>query len=272
MDAMLYKLLPGDRQARIYFIDNTAILRDAPAAGGGAAAQTFRTLLTFTCLLHGLFENAKRVSIKLETPDPSAGIVCGADCSGDIQGFVSDRLLQRRFDSLQALAGESGSLKLIQDNGAGAVFTGVIDMRARSLDEDLAHYFLMSEQTPTLFKSYHNENMSRGVLIQALPFADEGVLSGWARRLDAHCDALADSGAAPESLLKAVFHDARVVEQRAVRYRCACDRQSVLALLLTLSADDIDWAMNGSDELEIKCGKCARRYSFGMEDIRAALR
>lgn len=278
MDTLLYKLLTKDEQARIYLIDNTVLLDalEDKHFSSAAASDVFYTAITFCCHLHGMMTNAKRLSIKLETSGPSAFLSCGADADGSIQGYASDDFRQKNDKDLYSIFGTDGCLKIIQDNGHGTVFTGIVEIRDNSISNSFAHYFAQSEQTKTLFRYFTNIKdekvlLSRGVLIQALPFADSHLMSGWETHIDSHADMLTGSDASIEDILKTVFSEADVVERYPLRLMCSCSREMILEMLLGLGVNELEWTLNDKQDIEVKCNKCGERYSFGADEIRSLL-
>ncbi len=273
MDTVLYKLLTHDKQARIFLIDNTAMVNAAQASSEGVVLDVFNTVLTFTSILHGMFTNAKRVSVKLETSDPEGFMLFGADANGNVQGYVSDELISRRYNGLKEMAGDIGCLKIVYDNGADAVFTGIIEIKEDDIAQNLSRYFLQSEQTESIFRYYCAEDgpgirLSRGILVQALPFAEKPLISKWAARLEKEKSVIAGSLKPAQALPNVFLSEADVTEQWPVRLKCSCDRQSVLFMLMGLGVNELEWTIDENQDIEVKCGKCGERYGFGADEIR----
>ena len=272
MDTVLYKLLTHDKQARLFFIDNTVLIGEAQTPLKGAALRIFNTALTFTCMLHGILTNARRVSVKLESSEPEVYMAFGADANGDVQGFASDELIRRPYSGLKHMLGVGGCIKIIYDNGSDAVFTGIVDVIEDDIAQNLSRYFMQSEQTESYFRHDSIINvsgfLSRGVLVQALPFADHAMIQDWAKHLEAEQSMLADSEQMIESLLETVFANADVAEKWPVRFKCSCDRQTVLFMLMGLGVSELEWTINENEDVEVRCGKCGLKYSFGADEIR----
>lgn len=272
MDAVLYKLLTNDKQARLFATDNTQMLKAAQPPLKGVACDVFGAVFTFTCLLHGIVTNAKRVSVKLETLEPSVYMIFGADENGDIQGFASDIMIGRQYGSIKEMAGNGGCIKIVYDNGADAVFTGIVEITEDDMAQNLSRYFTQSEQTETMFRYFCERDasgirMSRGVLVQALPFADSVLISQWASRIDNEKDTLSDQKRTLESSFDTVFSDAAVAEKWPVRLQCSCDRQSVLCMLMGLGISELEWTVHDNQDIEVRCGKCGESYRFDAAEI-----
>ncbi len=276
LDTVLYKLLTRDKQARLFFIDNTRLIDEACSSLQGAVFDVFSTVLTFTCILHGIITNAKRVSVRLETSEPSAFMVIGADANGDVQGYVSDELAGRPYSSLKEMAGNNGCIKIVYDNGAGAVFTGIVEIKEDDIAQNLSRYFLQSEQTESVFRYFRKRDasgvcMSRGVFVQALPFANSTLIPQWTARLEKEKAVIADCQRPADTVPEVVFTDAAAAEQWAIRLRCSCDRQTVLFMLMGLGVRELEWTIDDNQDIEIRCGKCGQRYGFGPDEIQSLI-
>jgi len=278
LDTLLYKLLSKDKQARIFLIDNTAVLNalEEKYFMSFAASDVFFSAITFCCQLHGIMTNAKRISVKLETSNPSAFLICGADANGSIQAYASDDFRQESYADLSSMIGSDGCLKIIQDNGFGTLFTGIVEIKENSIVNNLAHYFLQSEQTNTIFRYFREIQdakvlLSRGVLIQALPFADNSMMSQWENRIDSYASLFADPSTLIEDILKTVFSDSDVLDRYAVRFMCTCSKDTILEMLLGLGINDLEWTLNDNRNIEVRCNKCGKRYSFDADEIRCLL-
>ncbi len=271
METVLYKLLTKDKQARLLVIDNTAMIEQAAASLNGFAAELFSSLLTFACILHGLLTNAKRITVKLETQDPSSYMVVGADANGDVQGYMSDEMNSGSFNSLKEITADGGCLKIIYDNGADAVVTGVVEITGDNIEDNLSRYYLQSEQTESLYRYFagnDSSTISRGIFVQALPFADKDLMTKWSDRMEECAGVIAQTQTPIEKLIDEVFFGADVTENWPIRYRCSCDRQSVLFMLMGLGTDDLEFTISENNSIEVKCGKCGEKYSFGADEIK----
>jgi len=278
VETFLYKLITKDKQARIYLLDNTLMLKALKNKffKSDVASDVFYTAVTFCCHLHGMMINAKRVSIKLNTSDPLAFLSCGADADGNIQGYASDNLCEHDYADLAGIVGEDGCLKIIQDNGLGTIFTGIVEIRYNDIADNFAHYFLQSEQTQTVFRYFRNilgtkVSLSRGVMIQALPFAENTLVSGLENRIELHADTFSDPKTSIDIIMQTVFSDAEVLECFPVRIMCTCGSKMILKMLLALGASDLQWTLNDEKAIEVRCDKCGKKYLFNEDDIRSIM-
>lgn len=270
MDTVLYKLLTQDKKARVWVIDSTAMIKQATSVLEDFTAALFSSMLTFVCILHGLLTNAKRITVKLETKDPSIFMVVGADANGDVQGYTSDEMIARSFSSLKEITADGGCLKIIYDNGADAAVTGVIEISDDDIAMSLSRYFLQSEQTESLYRYFGSvsSKVSRGIFVQALPFAEKALINEWSERIDKFAGEITQPECPIEEVIDTVFIDADIAEKWPIRYRCSCDRESILVMLMGLGAKDLEWTISENQDIQVRCGKCNKEYSFGAGEIR----
>ncbi len=278
MDTFLYKLLTKDKQARIYLVDNTLLLNalEVHYFNSAVASEVFYTVMTFCCILRGIMTNAKQISIKLETSDSSVFLICGADANGNIQGYASDDFREKEFADLEQMIGNNGFLKIIQDNGRGTTFTGIVEIIDSNISNNLAHYFSQSEQTKATYRYFQNVQnsmvrLSRGVLVQALPFAENSLIDEWDKCIESHANTFADPTNSSEKILETMFYDTDVVEQFPVRLMCTCSKEMILEMLLGLGNSDLEWTLKENQDIEVRCNKCGKSYVFGADEIRSLL-
>jgi molecular chaperone Hsp33 len=153
-------------------------------------------------------------------------------------------------------------------------------MEYGSLAKDLALYHLKSEQIPTsislgiLFDKQGQVQGAGGMLLQALPGADDDVLS----QLEDLVRGLPSMGqvvggaAFPGDWLMHTFQGLapRVLDQRGVEFMCHCGEQQIRAMLSMLDLDELaDMAKNGPFPVEIRCHKCNTCYAFDQAAIQA---
>ena len=131
--------------------------------------------------------------------------------------------------------GETGSLTVIKDLGMKEPYVGTIDLLSGEIADDIAAYFVESEQIPTacalgvLVDRDQSVKAAGGYIIQLLPGAGEDVIGkveGGVMAAGA-VTALLDQNDDPEALLRTVLSDfeLEILETCPVEYRCYCSRE-----------------------------------------------
>jgi molecular chaperone Hsp33 len=155
----------------------------------------------------------------------------------------------------------------------------------QNLSEVLEHYMLQSEQLDTRLVLAANDEVAAGLLIQRLPMAGEGNLSGAGSARDEdqiglnedynRIALLAGTLTAdellkldPMVLLRRLFWEEtlRLFEPMAPRFACTCSRDRVAGMLRGLGRDEIEGLIAERGEAEVGCDFCGAQYRFDPVD------
>ncbi len=235
-------------------------------------------------LMSAQLKGNDRIRIEVECSGPIKGLSAEANAFGEVRGYL-DRVpipIAKPLESFDLSpffgAGFISVTKYLQD--AKHPFTGKVMMEYGSLAKDLALYYLKSEQVPTsislgiLFDKEGQVQGAGGLLLQALPGADDDVLS----HLEALVRGLPSMGQSvkredfPGAWLDATFQglEPRLLDQRGVEFMCHCGEQQIRAMLSMLELNELaDMAANGPFPVEIRCHKCNTCYAFDQAAVQA---
>jgi molecular chaperone Hsp33 len=74
-------------------------------------------------------------------------------------------------------------------------------------------------------------------------------------------------------LLRRLFHeeDVRVADERAVVFRCSCNRQRVESALRLLGRAELDGLLATEGQIEVRCEFCNRAYGLDTVDVERLL-
>ena len=110
-----------------------------------------------------------------------------------------------------------------------------------------------------------------GVLIQLLPFADEGTIEKIEKNLPAlsGVSRLFDEGKTPEEVAGIALDgiEYHAFDTLTVGYRCTCSRKRVGRALLTLSPYELYNILVQEKTMKVNCQFCDRVYEFDGADI-----
>jgi len=235
-------------------------------------------------LMSAQLKGNDRLRIEVACSGPIKGLSVDANAFGEIRGYL-DRVpipISKPLESFDLSpffgAGFISVTKYLQD--AKHPFTGKVMMEYGSLAKDLALYHLKSEQIPTsislgiLFDKQGQVQGAGGLLLQALPGADDDVLS----QLEDLVRGLPSMGQAvgaetfPDDWLAATFKGLapRLLDKRGVEFMCHCGEQQIRTMLSMLALEELaDMAENGPFPVEVRCHKCNTCYAFDQAAIQA---
>ncbi len=223
-----------------------------------------------------------RVSFNIRCSGPVQGLDVEANTFGEVRGSLKNKEIRvedsSQIKSLSTLFG-AGFLTVTKYlEGAKNPYSGQIALEHGSIAEDLAAYFLRSEQIPTGFKlsvSFNGKEEvegAGGIFLQAMPGAfPEQVIEAEKRIQQIHSlGEVFAKGASPERLIEKEFSSLtpRFLDSSRVEFFCRCNRKRMADYLKNLPAHDRDEIMEkGPFPLETRCHHCNSVYQFSKDDI-----
>ena len=152
-----------------------------------ATAALGRTLLGASMLGDMLKEQKGSLTLQIKGGGPLGTVLAVSDYEGNVRGYVQNphvELMEKHQGKLDvgAAVGSTGTLTVIKDIGLKEPYVGSIGLFSGEIADDLAMYFVESEQIPTacalgvLVDRDQSVSAAGGYLIQLLPGADDAVI------------------------------------------------------------------------------------------------
>ena len=251
-----------------------------------ATAALGRTLLGASMLGDMLKEQKGSLTLQIKGGGPLGTVLAVSDYEGNVRGYVQDphvELMEKVPGKLDvgAAVGTDGSLTVIKDLGLKEPYIGSIGLFSGEIADDLAMYFVESEQVPTacalgvLIGVDQSVTSAGGYLIQLLPGAPEGIIDRLEKGIMAAGPVtnLLMENDDPESLLRRVMKDfeLEILETVPVEYRCYCSRERMTAALVSLGRKQLTELAEDPNGIELTCQFCDSRQRFTPEEIRELL-
>ena len=252
-----------------------------------ATAALGRTLMGASMMGDMLKEEKGSLTIQIKGNGPLGTILAVSDCGGNVRGYVGNpqvELMEKQPGKLDvgAAVGREGTLTVIKDIGLKEPYVGSIDLFSGEIADDLAMYFVESEQIPTacalgvLVGLDQSVTAAGGYLIQLLPGAGEDMITrieAGVRATGSVSSALA-GGLDAEGLLRAVLSDfeLEILEKHPVEYRCYCSRERVSRALISMGRKELTELLEEQGSAELTCQFCDAVYRFSREDLEQLLR
>ena len=214
-----------------------------------ATAALGRALTGASLMGNALKGQGASVTLQFKGNGPLGTVLAVSDAAGNVRGYVTNPQtdLPLRSDGkldVGAAVGHEGTLTVIKDLNMRDPYVGTVDLLGGEIAEDIAGYFVESEQIPTacalgvLVDRDQSVRSAGGYLIQLMPGATEdtivkvegGIMAAGA------VSALLEKDADPEHLLRTVMSDfeLKILESDPVEYRCYCSRERVERALISL--------------------------------------
>ena len=261
------------------------------------ARNIHKTLPVGTAALGRTLAAASMMGNALKAPDasltrqikgggPLGTILAVSDAAGDVRGYVQNPHidLPLREDGkldVGAAVGCDGTLTVIKDLRMKEPYVGSVGLLGGEIAEDLAAYFVESEQIPTacalgvLVDRDQSVKAAGGYLIQLLPGAGEDVISkveGGVLAAGAVTGPL-DRGLSPAELLRTVLPDfeVEILETCPITYRCYCSRDRVERALISMGVAELEDMLAQQGGCELGCQFCDETYRFSAQELRELL-
>ena len=255
-----------------------------------ATAALGRALMGTSMLGDMLKTDKGSVTMQIKGGGPLGTILAVSDNEGNVRGYVQNpnvdiiEKYEGKLDVGAAVGGEhveAGTLTIIKDVGMKEPYVGTIGLWSGEIADDLAMYFVESEQIPTvcalgvLLEKDQSVNTAGGYIIQLLPGASEEIIEkieAGVHRVGA-VSAAFEKGMDAEEIIRAVLSDfeVEVLEKRPVEYRCYCSRDRVTRALISMGRGEMESLIEEQGEADLTCQFCDAVYHYSKEELEALL-
>ena len=251
-----------------------------------ATAALGRTMLGASMMGDMLKEQNGALTLQIKGGGPLGTILAVSDCEGNVRGYVQNPhvdLIESEPGKMNvgAAVGETGTLTVIKDIGLKEPYVGSIGMFTGEIADDLAMYFVESEQIPTacalgvLVGVDQSVTSAGGYLIQLLPGASEDIITkieAGVRKLGPVSRAL-EGGMDAEALIKSVLadFDVTILEKHPVEYRCYCSEDRVTRALISMGKEELADLSAEQGKAELSCQFCDKVYHYSKEELESLL-
>jgi molecular chaperone Hsp33 len=281
----LYNFLLADGVIRGVIMNGTRMVNEMRANHALGVLETLvlgRAYLGVG-LMSADLKGTDRISLKIECTGPVKGLTVEANAFGEVRGFLKrvpipiDKPM-KDFNLAPFLgSGFISVIRYLED--AKQPFTGKVALKYGNIAQDLANYYLTSQQIPTAFNlsiKYNKKGEvtgAGGLFLQALPGAEDNLTAELENRVLSFpsLGEVFTAGKEPEDLIHEVFYRfaPHFLANRRIEFLCHCNPERVRSILTMLPIDDLkDIRDNGPFPLELRCHYCNTAYFFSKGDIK----
>ena len=251
-----------------------------------ATAAIGRALAAASMMGNALKEENASLTLQIKGGGPLGTVLAVSDHLGNVRGYVQNPQvdLPLREDGkldVGAAVGAEGTLTVIKDLGMKEPYIGSVGLLGGEIAEDLAAYFVESEQIPTacamgvLVDRDQSVRAAGGYIVQLLPGAGEDVIAKVEGGVLAAgpVTALLDQNADPEALLRTVLSDfeVEILETSPIGYQCYCSRDRVERALISMGVSELEDLLAEQGGCELGCQFCDQVYRFTGEELQALI-
>lgn len=274
-----------DGSARLLVINSREMvngMRKAHLTSPTATAALGRTVTAASMIGTMLPEEGDTVTITFAGDGEAGKIIAVGDYFGNVKGYIQNPLANPpkkpngKLD-VGAAVGQ-GTLSFVKAVGDGDLQTGMTEIVTGEIAEDIATYFALSEQIPTVLslgvrvdKDY-TCLAAGGVLIQLLPFPNDATVDKIEKNaarltnISQYFEMGMTNEEIAEMAMEGIPYD--VFDTLEVEYKCDCSRERMLKKILSLGQKDIlrmldeQEAEGKARELTAVCRFCNTEYTF----------
>ena len=251
-----------------------------------ATAALGRTLAAASMMGNALKGEGASLTLQIKGDGPLGTILAVSDNEGNVRGTVDNPQvdLPLRADGkldVGSAVGFDGTLTVIRDLNMKEPYVGSVGLLGGEIAEDLAAYFVESEQIPTacglgvLVDRDQSVLVSGGYIIQLLPGASEDIITMVEGGIYAAgpVTELLKEDSDPESLLRRVMSDfdLEILEKSPVEYRCFCSRERMERALISLGPEELGAMIEEQGDVTLTCQFCDNAQKFTKEELEQIL-
>lgn len=249
------------------------------------ASAALGRLLTAGVMIGLMNGDDDLVSITVRGDGPMGGLTVSADGAGHVKGFVYNPDVplmvndQHKLDVGGAIG--HGTMTVVKDLGLKEPYSGQVDLVSGEIGDDLAYYFMESEQVPssvgvgTLVDTDGSILEAGGFIIQLMPGVTDDVITKLEENLKSvrSVTSLLKAGMTPEQILEKLlsglnveFHGTTPAE-----FRCNCSRERVTKALISMGRRELQSLIDEGKPAELHCDFCGSTYTFTTDEMQALL-
>ena len=281
-DAMISAVVAGEHIYGVAAV-TTTVVEQAQRIHGTCptAAAALGRLLTGGALMGCLLKDpAHRLMLQVTCKGPVQTIHVEADGAGHVRGYVGQPVvnLPSRHGKLDVGgAVGKGVLYVIKDMGLGEPYSGAVPLVSGEIAEDLATYFLQSEQIPSavslgvFVRPDQTVAAAGGFLIQFHASIAEDLTEHIEQALAATpaVTTMVQDGCTPQEMLQHALGGLplQVLCHVTPMWACDCSRARVSETLVALGAQELRQMITEQQEVPVHCEFCTTEYVFAPQEL-----
>lgn len=251
-----------------------------------AATIAFGRTLAATTMMASMLKNKRdRITLMLNGGGPAGTIMAVGDAELNMKGYVANPMVNIAANEKGALdiagsVGNDGFVTVIKDLGLREPYVGKTRMVSGEIGEDIANYFLISEQQPSIVyvNTWLETDMSivnaGGVIVRPLPGCSEETLCEIEKRAGNIVNFaiyMLQEGAC--GALKQIFDGMKldILEEQQPMWKCDCSKERLEQVVLSLGKHEIEDMIKKDGGAEIICRFCETKYWFSAVELEKLL-
>ena len=225
------------------------------------------------------------LTLQVKGSGPLGGITVTVNGKGQVKGYVNHPNVWLPTNGAGKLdvggAVGSGTLTVVRDLPGMEPYSSQVGLISGEIGDDLAGYYILSEQIPTsvgvgvLVNADTTVRQAGGFLIQLMPGYDDELID----RLEAALTGVSsvtdmlERGMGPSEILESLLGDFgyQELEVSPVEFHCGCNHERAKRAALALGEDELRDMIAKDETAEIYCHFCGKRHYLTPDELRDLL-
>ncbi|BDF58234.1 33 kDa chaperonin [Christensenellaceae bacterium] len=244
-----------------------------------------RVLAAGTMMASMMKNKDDKFTLMLSGGGPAGTVMVVGDAQLHMKAYIANPQVntppsERGSFNIADAVGKDGFVTVIQDIGMKEPYIGKTPIVSGEIGEDIAHYFLTSEQQPSIVyvNTWLETDMSivnaGGIIVRPMPDCSEETLRAIEERVPEITNfamyMLSDS---VENVLKKLFEglDLKILDSAQPVLQCDCSKQRLEQMVISLGKKEIQDMIDKDQGAEIVCRFCNKKYWFDAQELEALL-
>lgn len=223
------------------------------------------------------------ITLRMNGGGPTGILIAVSDSNGNVKSYVQNSVVEiplNRYGKLdvKGAVGSEGTLSVVKDLGLKEPYVGQIPIVSGEIAEDIASYYAVSEQIPTvcglgvLVNPDLTVKEAGGYIVQLLPFADDKCIDIIENNINSlpSVTEMLSNGMSAEDMAKKVLENLnpQVLDEYEVAYKCDCSKKRVEKALVSIGREELLNMADEQENTEVHCHFCNKKYNFSSEDLK----
>ena len=247
-----------------------------------ATAALGRSLTAASIMGDELKEENGSITLQIRGSGPWGATTAVSDSQGNVRGYLQNPACELPLKANGKLdvgsgVGKDGLLTVIKDIGGKEPFSGKVELLSGEIAEDIAYYYYISEQIPTicalgvLVDRDQSVKQAGGYMIQLMPGAPDGLISTLEYRVaeTPSVTSLMEEGKSPDDILRFMLEGTGFQElyRHEVAYECKCSREKVERAIISIGREELKRLYEEENSITVTCQFCDKKYTFDKADM-----
>ena len=270
---------------RIFVATTSNMVEEARLTHNTAPSSTaaIGRTLTAAAMMGVMMKNKEdRLTLKIAGDGPIGNILMVANSEGHVKGYVdyphadAPTRADGKLD-VAGVVGTSGTITTIMDLGLKDPYVGQSSLVSGEIAEDLASYYLVSEQQPSavslgvLVDKDISVKAAGGFIIQLLPGTSEEDIVKIEEALATiePISALIDRGLSPEEIMEKILpgFNMQILDKVELKYKCDCSRDRIEEVLISIGNHELKAMIEEDGKAEVVCHFCNTKHQFTKDEL-----